>query len=205
LLSAKDHGASSGRRVRASIAEEESMSFNPYAPPQSDAVEMVDRSKCRREGLSVIYVADGGDLPLRCVKCNAPAKQPVKKRTFYWHASGWYLLILFNLIIYAVVASIVRKKVQLSPGLCAAHSNRRNQLRYGSLAVFLLALVSGIAAIGQDSGLLAAISIVVALVALIVCFYGSRTVYPVRIDERGTRLKGFGREFLDSFQRQYPN
>jgi hypothetical protein len=181
------------------------MSFNPYASPQSAIIEQVDRSKCRREGKSVIYVAVGGDLPLRCVKCNAPAKLPAKTRTFYWHASGWYLLILLNLIIYAVVASIVRKKIRLSPGLCVEHSKRRNVLRYGSLSVFALALLSGIGAIGQDLGLVAACSFITALVALIVCFYGSRTIYPIEINERGVRMKGFGRKFLDSFSRQEPN
>lgn len=181
------------------------MSFNPYAAPQSATTEQADRSKCRREGKSVIYVSEGGDLPLRCVKCNAPAQLPAKKRTFYWHASGWYLLILVSILVYAIAAFIVRKKIQLSPGLCAAHSKRRNSLRYGSLAVFVLTLISGIGAIGQDSGLLAACSFITAFVALIVCFYGSRTVYPVEINERGARLKGFGRQFLDSIQDYSPN
>jgi len=174
------------------------MSINPYAAPEAP-LEYVDRSACWPMGKSELYLAKGSDLPMRCVKCNAPAVQPIRKRTLYWHASGWYLFVLINVLIYAIAALVVRKKIQVSPGLCEHHARRRNFFRYGSLAVFTIAVVLGLASIGNRPGAVLA-AFATAFASIFVGVLGSRTVYPVEIDDRGARLKGCSQEFLASLR-----
>lgn len=65
------------------------------------------------------------ELPDRCVKCNAPGEGRRLKRNLYWHPPAWYLLILVNLLVYAVAALAVRKRATIEVGLCEAHRIRR--------------------------------------------------------------------------------
>src|ERR1043165_4984617 len=64
-------------------------------------------------------------FPARCVRCNAPANGYRLKRQLYWHPPAYYLFILFNLLVYAIVAMCVRKKAILHVGLCEKHRERR--------------------------------------------------------------------------------
>lgn len=158
----------------------------------------MERDLCWRESGSVLYIAKGSDLPRRCVKCNGPVTPPVKRKTFYWHASGWYLLVLFNLLIYAIVAMFIRKKIQLSPGLCDEHRKRRNGRVAGSLALAAVSFVGGVAAYGNDSAGLSLACFAGTLGALVLAMFSGRTLYPVEINERGARFKGCGKAFLSS-------
>jgi hypothetical protein len=74
----------------------------------------------------LLVAAPGAELPDRCVKCNAPAGGRRLKRTLYYHHPAIYLLLLCNLIIFAIVALIVRKRAVLQIGLCEHHLARRN-------------------------------------------------------------------------------
>ncbi len=73
----------------------------------------------------VLVMSQGAGLPDRCVKCNAPANGQRLLRKLYWHSPYIYLVILLNLIIYAIVAIIVRKKARVEIGLCDAHRRQR--------------------------------------------------------------------------------
>jgi hypothetical protein len=170
---------------------------NPYSPPESN-IEAVERDKCWRESTSTLYISVGSELPLRCVKCNGQVNQPPKQKTFYWHASGWYLLILFNLILYAIVALFIRKKIRLSPGLCDLHKKRRSTLLLSSLSLFSLLFIIGVATFGEDTSSISAISFLGAFVAVVIAMISSRIIYPIEINERGARFKGCGKEFLQS-------
>src|SRR5205085_3670359 len=64
-------------------------------------------------------------LPDRCVKCNAPAHGQRLRRNLYWHSSYLYLLLLLNLLIYLIVAIIVRKRAKVEIGLCDSHRHQR--------------------------------------------------------------------------------
>src|SRR5579872_5285818 len=101
---------------------------NPYAPSRASlagaAVAATDAGGTWRDG-AVLVLSREASLPPRCVRCNEPADEPTKSRKVYWHSPWLYLLILFNLIIYAIVAAIVRKKAVVAPGLCSAHKKRR--------------------------------------------------------------------------------
>ena len=138
-------------------------------------------------------------LPHRCVKCNAEPDEPTRRRTYYWHHPGVYLVILFNIIVYAIVAAVVRKSVKLSPALCLDHkARRRNAILLawiGVVASFVLPILFGSE---ENAGIWLLFGI---LLFLFSCFGGifrSRLLYARKIDADEVRLGGAGPEFLDS-------
>lgn len=172
--------------------------FNPYEAPQSAFADTSTESDQRhgpwRDGPDLVALCDSR-LPGRCVKCNAPGHARLNK-TYYWHSGGWYLLILFNLVIYAIVAMIVRKKCRLDASLCERHAQRRSRLvasAFACLGGFALALFFGLA---NESGPLLAFAGVCFLACVAIAIVAGRTLYPKRIDERYARFGGSGKEFL---------
>lgn len=171
---------------------------NPYQSPVAELDrDVAPHEGCRREG-EFVFVPKGGDLPPRCIRCNAPARRPVKARTLMWHAPALYLLILVGLLLYAIVALIVRKRVTVSPGLCASHAAQRTRERLVGVGVSLGSLIGVFAALSSDAGATAPALGVLGLVALVVTAIRTRLIYPKRIDDRGATLAGFGAPFLAS-------
>lgn len=173
-------------------------SQNPYAPPQASLdPHAQEAGGCWRDGNAVV-LPNGGDLPPRCVKCNAPAETPVKARTYYWHHPALYLIALVALLIYAIVALIVRKKTTVHPGLCEEHRRKRTW----GLALGWLGGLGGpvlmIASTDLDSCGLGLFGLGLFFVGLVGGLVLARILYPERIDERCVRLKGAGAAFLDS-------
>src|SRR4051812_44962371 len=83
--------------------------FNPYAAPKTPLAPSSRKQMPVEEGLwadgKVLVMTKSAELPDLCIKCGAPAEGYRLKRNLMWHPPAWYLLILFNLIIYAIVAS----------------------------------------------------------------------------------------------------
>lgn len=173
------------------------MMDNPYSPPQSD-LEVVERNHCWRESDSILYVSKDSDIPQRCVKCNGSISAPAKLKAFYWHASGWYLLVLFNILIYAIVAFFIRKKIKVSPGLCDAHKKRRNTFVLGSLGLAIVLFMAGVVFAGGDTVAFSLVGFIGSFVALVASILAARTIYPIEINARGARFKGCGKAFLRS-------
>jgi hypothetical protein len=167
------------------------MSANPYAAPKA-ALEARASGKYWRDG-KVAVLTLGVALPPRCVKCNEAALQPMKPRKLYWHHSGWYLLILLNIVIYAIVAMIVRKKAEVTYGVCAKHRSRRRMF----IAIGWGGLVLGVLALALDP----LAGIVIAVAAVLTGLIGSRLAYPTRITKEEVRLGGCGEAFLASLER----
>lgn len=178
---------------------------NPFAPSRAtlDAAadapnELRGDQGVWREGRVIVLSPDAA-LPRRCVKCNQPAHEPTQTRKVYWHSPWLYLLILFNLIIYAIVALAARKKALVAPGLCVDHKKRRrNALAVGWLG-FLFGFVLLFIGLGTDVGPWGPfLGVVVMLASVIVGMIKGRIVYASRIDKTHVRLKGCGQPFLDS-------
>lgn len=175
---------------------------NPYAPPRA-ALDSGGSGGVWRLGKSVVMHL-GAELPHRCVKCNAPAEEPIKERTLYWHTPALYLIALVALLIYAIVALIVRKKATVAPGLCTTHRKRRNLW----IAVGCLGPVAGLAlaiqaGTGDNCGGMAA-GILLLLVSLVTALLMARIVYAERIEGDYVRLRGCGEAFLASLP-ELPN
>lgn len=168
---------------------------NPYAPPQAPVTAATGHA-CWRDG-KVVVVPAGASLPERCIKCNAPALMD-KPRSFTWHSPGWYLLLFVAIIVYVVVAMVVRRKVKLAVGLCDVHRKRRRNLTMSALGALLLGGGAFVGAIKLDNGLFGALAVAALLAAVILALLASGTLSPARIDDSEARFKGCGKAFLDS-------
>jgi hypothetical protein len=62
------------------------------------------------------------DVPDLCMKCGAPAEVRTDK-TFAWYPPWVYVLILVNILVFAIVALVLTKKKRVPVPLCAAHRN----------------------------------------------------------------------------------
>ncbi len=179
---------------------------NPYAPSRASLnVTGVPPSVNASGGVAVwrdgdvLITLPGAEMPKRCVKCNEPAHEPSKARKVYWHHPTIYFLLLVNVIIYAIVATIVRKKAFVNAGLCTEHKGRRRIALAvgwtGALGGIVLTFVGAASSWGAGGALLGVLLIIVSL--LVGVFFG-RIVYAKRIDKSYVRLKGCGTAFLNS-------
>ncbi|HUI58580.1 MAG TPA: hypothetical protein VLX90_00065 [Steroidobacteraceae bacterium] len=179
---------------------------SPYAP--SPASLNIDGSRTVhgdggglwREGKVLVLQPDAA-LPARCVKCNGAAEEPTKTRRVYWHHPAVYLLILLNMLIYLIVALIVRKRASVAPGLCTAHKKRRLVgliLAWGGLFAGLALMFASIGNGSGNPGIMVALGLLLMLFAALVGIIATRVVYAKRIDQDYVRLRGCGAQFLDS-------
>jgi uncharacterized membrane protein YgdD (TMEM256/DUF423 family) len=171
---------------------------NPYEPPQARVAD-IKPVNCSRDG-NIVIVPIGSDLPPRCIKCNAPAEEPIKKVKLYWHNPGIYLLIFFNILVYAIVALIVRRTVKVSPGLCAVHltKHRREILILHGLGGCVCAIGIGLLRLEKYS--MATVSFLLVGILLIVGTLVLRKVYAKEITKEYVRLGGCKEPFLASLE-----
>ncbi|AJC46643.1 hypothetical protein [Xanthomonas sacchari] len=172
-------------------------SFNPYQAPSaaipSGLPPPLPGETLWRDGDALLCLRDA-PFPPHCVKCGmALRNEELKKRTFYWHAPGWYALILVSLVIYVIAALVVRKRSSHVLGLCAEHRRRRNGFVLLSVGAFLVGPLLGVA-VGDDLGW--GVGTVVFLVMLIWGMLGARILVPRRMDERYARYTGLAPAFL---------
>ena len=182
-------------------------SRNPYAPSSASlragAAPHTSSTEVWRDRKTLVMVHEA-DLPDRCVKCNEPADLPSKPRRVYWHHWAIYLVLLLNILIYAIVALIVRKKAVVAPGLCARHKTRRAVALgigwAGIVSSFALMFLGISEAINPAFAVLGVLLLLAALLELVIA---GRLVYATRIDDNYVYLKGCKPAFLDSLP-QFP-
>lgn len=170
---------------------------NPYAPPQAE-VESSPQGVYWREGKDLV-MRPGTVLPRRCVKCNASATQTRYKRKLTWHHPAWYLLVPVNILVYVLVAIIVRKSAEVDPGLCPHHARQRARGVLGAWAVALGGIALIVFGLGSDDGMIPVVlGLGMAFVAILIGIFRVRILYPSRISRDIVRLRGCGKPFLDS-------
>jgi hypothetical protein len=115
---------------------------------------------------------------------------------YYWHHPALYLIAICNLIIYAIVALIFRRRAALTVGLCPTHAGkRRNGVLLGwagALAGIAVAILGGA---NENCGVMAGGALLF-LGTIIAGMFMARVLYPQRIDKSFARLKGCGERFL---------
>jgi hypothetical protein len=170
--------------------------WNPYAPPTRAADSSAHlATSYRREGDSIVIPASGAVLPPRCVKCNAPGAQQLKRRLF-WHPPGYYVLAALSPLIYVIVALIVRKKAEVSVFLCERHRTLR---RTGILVGWLgsIACLGGMVVLIEREPLLGVLALLAFFGCVVVGALLARVVIPKRIDKEHAWVR-VGRPFLES-------
>lgn len=172
---------------------------NPYAPPSAsltrDANE--DSPGVWREGKFLI-VEQNAQLPPRCIRCNAEVSEPARERKIYWHSPWLYLLILVNIIVYAVGALIARKTAKVNPALCPTHHRNRLLVLWLGFSSAMLLLFLTFIAFANDYPLAGCLSVLGFLIALITVSIKGRIFLPVKITKEEARIKGCGEAFLNS-------
>ena len=149
---------------------------------------------CYRDGATVL-IRDGGTLPDRCVKCNAPAAgNPIKFTFVDSDVDGSP-----HGVIGAAVHFSTRRTATVYVSLCAAHRRLRTMIRIGCPLLAALTLAAGYQA--QREGILSRqhfVGVAVALVALGLFPLGIYQQHYLkgRIENRWVLLDGAGEEFL---------
>jgi hypothetical protein len=153
---------------------------------------------------STLVMSKEAALPDRCVKCNSPANGLRLKRNLYWHNPIYYLLIFGGVLLYLIVALIVRKSATVNIPLCEAHLARRRHMLIAGWLVFLLLGIGGfIVAIAGNEPTLALLGVLGFFAGLILLIIAARTVIPTRIDDRFVWLKGINSDYLNGLP-QWP-
>lgn len=154
-----------------------------------------------REGDAMVVAKAYHMLPDRCVKCNAPAEGYRWKKHFYWHHPLVYLAILAGLLIYAVLALIMRKDGIVVMGVCPKHRvQRRNGLilGWGGFLLSFFGMFFGIATVHPDAmGIVVLLSILGMIAFPVASMFMTRIAAPKEIDDFTVKLK-VGPEFLMS-------
>ena len=124
--------------------------FNPYSAPEGsfqpsrDFQDLGDEGGYWQDG-KFLVVRNKCQLPDRCVKCGAEPAGHRLHKTYSWHPSGYYLVILLNVLIYALVAILVRSKGEVNFSLCEEHWAKRSRailtawlIAFGGIGLFVL-------------------------------------------------------------------
>ena len=155
--------------------------------------------------------SSGARFPATCVKSNEPTDNRVQAN-FSW-CPPWVIVLLFvcNLLVYAVVAAIMTRKVRLEYGLQQQLVKKRYihiAIGLGTCLLGVLFLALGGMAVGgaegADPGVVGPVLLLMALVmlpvGLLYSMYMGRAVAPVYIDKNKEHvwLKGVHPDFLAS-------
>ena len=181
------------------------MSFadNPYKPPQvADAI--IDAAVVESHGLwrkaNMLVMHKSVELPNRCVKSNAPAKGRLK-RNLSWHHPAIFLSILISLLIYIILALILRKTANIYIGLSDEWFTRRRRAIivgwFTALSGIAMSAI-GIASVGRNEvlGWLILVGVLLFFFGLIWGLVRARMVSPARISDEYVWLKGVHPDFL---------
>lgn len=149
-----------------------------------------------REGKK-LFTRSETPFPDRCIKCNAPANGFRIKRVLYWHHPACYALILCNLLIYAIVALVIRKKAVLHIGLCEVHRKQRRTAIIACLIGVFGGLALFMASAATDNGWLAIAGLGALLTGIVWGLVWGRTIAATKIENDNVWASGAGRAFLD--------
>ncbi len=174
------------------------MDKNPYVAPQSDfnkGAPEGQQGMFWRSG-PLLMTKYGAVLPPRCVKCNGAIHGPAKRRYFYWHHPAVYVVLVVNVLIYAIVAFAIRNRTQLTFGLCREHRRKRTMRILAGAGAVILGLVvvgAGVAASRVEIFLLGFLGFIGGILWMVIA---ARTLVATRIDTYVAHFKGCGDVFL---------
>lgn len=178
---------------------------NPYAAPLGPSVlnaEIIEsKGGIWRDGNRLVMYK-GATLPDRCVHCNASANGRRLKRTLYWHHPLIYLVILAGLLVYVIVALVIRKKAVVAIGMCDRHYARRlrSMLLWWVITAACVALIwYGVRANSPMAGWAILTAVVVFLGNLFFAVAITRPVAPARIDDYYVWLRKIHPDYLSEF------
>ena len=165
---------------------------HPYFPPPMHGLQTIWRDK------STLVMTKQAFLPNRCVKCNEPTGERLKRK-LTWHHPALYLTIFISILIYAILAMVIRKSATVNIGFCENHrDSRRCHLAITWVLGIAGLLCFPLAAMLEDANL-AAVGGLLLLVCAIYGIFTLRVVVPAKIDDHFVWLKGINSDYLQEF------
>jgi hypothetical protein len=143
-----------------------------------------------------------GPFPDRCVRCNQPATEPGVKRTFYWHHPAVYLALFvpLSILLYIIIAMVVRKKSTVFVPLCPQHRKRRFMGLWICAGLFIFGVagcIGSIAALNGDAAMAVGFACVAVVLGSVIA---AAVISPIltarRMDEIYAHFTGAGPSFL---------
>jgi urea transporter len=141
-------------------------------------------------------------LPPTCVKCGQPATDKPVVKTFSWHHPALYLLIFFGVLVYVIVALIVRKTIRVAVPLCAEHAKRRSLWVTLAWVLPLIGIADAFVLprlFDLDPGWIVLLVIATILAGIIIWAVVSNPIRPRSIDNFSAEFSGFCDAFLEQF------
>jgi hypothetical protein len=142
-------------------------------------------------------------LPPPCVKCGAPANGKPVNKTFSWHHPALYLLVLAGVLIYLLVAVIVRKSMRMSVPLCARHAQRRSTAVTLAWVIPLVGVADAfvLPRFGIDGGVVAMITLAMVVTGIVMWAIVDYPIRPKSID----RYRGVFTGCAEAYLQQFPS
>jgi hypothetical protein len=163
---------------------------DPYAAPAARVIEPMS-SDLRIAGRCLVARRDA-NLPPICIITAEPQRAPGTTRTkkLYWHASWVYLLILVNILVFAVVGLILRRSARITYSISPAARRERNRRTWISVGVFLGGIVLLLAGANTDQAALMLVGPLASLAGLLLLGLWCRVVWAERIEGDFVHLRG---------------
>lgn len=161
----------------------------PYFPPATHGMPSIWRAH------SDLVMTKEALLPARCVKCNAYTEERLKRK-LTWHHPVLYLLIFASILIYIIVALIIRKSATINVGFCPEHLAARKRNLAITWALGLLSIGTFILGAMLEDMNLFIVSFAFVLATAIYGIVTLRVVIPTKIDDHLVWLKGVNADYL---------
>lgn len=199
-----------------------SAQVNPYAPPASQVERRGAIGEVFRRG-KLIAMHREGQLPPRCVACNADAPERRIARTLYWTPPGWrwsmfaVIVVILGLSSAGVVAAaiafwpvvivatitnlVVRKKFPLELAVRERHRRLHVALTWAAGLSIAGVVASAFFLIGRSRTELLFATLLVVMFALGIArsYTAALAVRIARFDGEWLWLKGMRKAFRESF------
>jgi len=135
-------------------------------------------------------------LPDYCIKCGVEANGSHLRKKLSWHHPAVSLLILAGVLIYLIVAMVVRKSATVEISLCEDHLHKHRTAVIGTWMTFLAGLGFMVLAIAAESGGSALFGLLLLFTSFILALTWAKVVTVKKIDDYYLWLKGVDESFL---------
>ncbi|MEM9825072.1 MAG: hypothetical protein AAF958_00705 [Planctomycetota bacterium] len=178
---------------------------NPYAAPSAESywIQPGDASSVWRSG-KVLVMRKDAVLPDVCIKSNEATDGFRLKRKLFWHHPAIFLSVLLNLILYAILATVLGKRATIHIGLSETWRRKRHKRIWiawsGVLAgagIFVSAFFLQDPDVGVPVGILGFLTL---LGFAIFGAVSARLVRVKKIDQDNIYLLGAHPDYLDRFE-----
>jgi hypothetical protein len=163
-----------------------------YFPPPTHNITTIWRNK------SVLVMAKQAPLPDRCIKCNEPTHNKLK-RNLRWHQPWLYILILVGVLFYAILAMVLSKTATINVGLCETHAADRKRDIIIAWMLVALSIACFYFAVAFEMMAFVLVGAIVFLGGIIYGAVKARLVAPQKIDDQYVWLTGINAKYLDQF------